>query len=54
MLLQHDELNERNFYNFNVSIPQAVGVVATSDNNILDGDQVGFNTVSGRYCCNAT
>ena len=38
-----------------VSIPQAVGTVATVKNFpfVLRGSFRGFNTASGRYCCNA-
>ena len=36
-----------------VSIPQAVSTVATAENvTSLEEGVVGFNTASGKYCCN--
>ena len=52
MLLQ-PSLPDEEFGNYEVSIPQAVGAVAT--NKLIKycaGKIVGFNTASGRCCCN--
>ena len=38
--------------NIVVSIPQAVGTVATLDKDEQDVLLASFNTASGRYCCN--
>ena len=35
-----------------VSIPQAVGTVATFKSDNVEPIFKGFNTASGRYCCN--
>ena len=48
-------LNLRKFfvYGIEVSIPQAVGTVATVKKAMAFKSYVaGFNTASGRYCCN--
>ena len=38
-----------------VSIPQAVGTVATNEEGeVFRMTKEGFNTASGRYCCNKT
>ena len=35
-----------------VSIPQAVSTVATYKDEVFEYQQGGFNTASGKYCCN--